>query len=347
MSVYRPGWIALLLLLHGLAVSERTQAAPEERPRLEKPFVHQQEIRVLRTAPRPPSVLRIASWNIEWYPAGQRQGAEGPANLQTAAVAAMINEIQPDILAVQEIRNLAALQRLNRNLGLWPFSHLAASWFYRVNAEGSPDPGRIEQQCGWLSRHPWEEVWELDFAALPHPNRPPRGWLAARFRIGAATLTLYNSHLKSDYGADTPEKFAANRRLRARAVSLLQDDFDRLGLDPYRDRIVLAGDFNADIALVNREEESMFTELERLGFRMAQQPARRAEAITNPADEGVPEVPDLTLDYLFFSAAWGDPPPIQILARGASKRKDVFGGDEPGLASDHYPIYADVEIPLR
>lgn len=323
-----------------------TQAA-QEAPAIEAPFTREVEIRRGGPPPRPETTLRIASWNIEWYPAGMRSGAEEPAHLQTAAVAALINEIQPDILAAQEIRNLPALEKLNRNLGLWPFSHLAVSWFHNANAAGAPDPAKIEQQCAILSRHPWTEVWEVDFGPLKARPRPPRGWLAAQFRIRGATFTLYNGHLKSDYGADTPEKYAANRAQRAAAIRFLAADLERRGLDPYRDRIILAGDFNADIATANRAEETIFDDLERLGFRSALQPARRADAITLPAREGVPEVPDLTLDYIFLSSAWGELPPVQILARGASKKKDVFGGDGPGLASDHYPIFIDVEIPPR
>jgi endonuclease/exonuclease/phosphatase family metal-dependent hydrolase len=322
-------------------------ATAENGPWLEVPFTSQSPIRPASPPPRPADTLRIASWNIEWFPAGQRRGAPEPTNLQTAAVAALINEIKPDILAVQEIRNLPALQTLNRNLGLWPFSHLAASWFYQLNTSGTPPPERIEQQCGLLSRHPWEETWEIDFTPLTEKPRPPRGWLAARFRIHAATFTLYTGHLKSDFGATTPEQAATNSLQRAAAIRHLAHDLERRGLDPYRDRILLVGDFNADIATADRSRETLFDDLERLGFRSALQPARRAEAITVPAREGVPDVPDLTLDYIFLSSAWGPPPPIQILAKGASKKKDVYGGDRPGLASDHYPIFVDLPIPLR
>lgn len=332
---------ALGIILSLLPATLPAQAAP---PRLESPFTATAEIRPADSG-RPPGTLRIASWNIEWFPAGQRQGAEGPANLQTAAAAHLIHQIKPDILAVQEIRNLRALQQLNRNLSLWPFSHLAASWFHRENT-GQPDE-RIQQQAGLLSRIPWEEVWEIDFGPLTGPDRPPRGWLGARFRHGTATFTLYTGHLKSDFGADSPEDAAANRTKRRAAIEELARDLERRQLDPYRDRILVAADFNADFFLADREKETLFGRMEDLGFSMARQPGRRTDAITVPAREGVPDVPDLTLDYLYFSSGWGEIPPVQILAQGASKKRDVFGGDGPGLASDHYPIYADVTLPMR
>jgi endonuclease/exonuclease/phosphatase family metal-dependent hydrolase len=298
-------------------------------------------------SPRPEGTLRIASWNIEWFPAGQRGGSPDPTNLQIAAVANILNEIQPDILLTQETRNLRALERLNQNMGLWPFSHLASSWFYKRNDSGNPDD-RVQQQNGILSRHPWDETWEVDFTPLQGAHRPPRGWLAARFRIRAATLTLYTGHLKSDYGADSPEKAQSNQAKRAAAIDQLALDLERRGLDPYRDRIIVAGDFNADIFTADRGSETIFDQLDRMGFRSALQPAQRSAAITVPAREGVPDVPDLTLDYIWLSSAWGSPPPpVQIISRGASKKKDVFGGDAPGLASDHYPIYVDVQIPVR
>jgi endonuclease/exonuclease/phosphatase family metal-dependent hydrolase len=289
--------------------------------------------------------LRIATWNIEWFPAGQRRGAVQNENWQMAAAAHLINQIKPDILATQETRNLASLEKLNRNIGLWPFSHIASSIFYEQN-NAAKNTEKIQQQCGILARHAWEEIWEIDFKPMDPIDKPTRGWIAARWNIGPHHFTLYNGHLKSDYGADNPENAAANRRKRLAAIEQLKQDLDRRNLDPYRDKIIVLGDFNADHFLVDPQEEKAFGKLADMGFRIAPPPIKREEAITVPARKGVEDVPDLVLDYIWLSAGWRNPEPeLQILAEGASKRKDVFGGDEPGLASDHYPVYID--IPLR
>jgi hypothetical protein len=127
--------------------------------------------------------IRICTWNIEWFPAGQRKGSAQQTNWQTAAVANLIHEIRPDILLTQETRNLQALKSLNRNLNPPKFSHLASSWFYEVNPAGEVDEGKsmgdkIQQQCGILSRIPWLEgegkMWEVDFAPMPNPRPRPR-----------------------------------------------------------------------------------------------------------------------------------------------------------------------------
>lgn len=288
--------------------------------------------------------LRIATWNLEWFPAGQRKGAPQQESWQTAAVAHLLNQIRPDILATQEVRNLASLDKLNRNIGLWPFTHLAASVFYEKN-DTPLNTDKIQQQCGLMARHPWEEIWEIDFTPLDPTDRPARGWVGARWNIGPHHFTLYNGHLKSDFGTDTPETAAANRRKRLAAITRLKQDLDRRNLDPYRDKIIVLGDFNADYFLVDRDQEKMFTLLTDMGFRMAPHPPKREDAITVPARKGVDHVPDLVLDYIWLSAGWGDPQPdLQIVAEGASKKKNVFGGDAAGLASDHYPVYIDISL---
>ncbi|MDX6766746.1 MAG: endonuclease/exonuclease/phosphatase family protein [Candidatus Methylacidiphilales bacterium] len=296
------------------------------------------------TTIRERSFFRVASWNIEWYPAGQRGGQEQATNWQTAAVAHLINQIKPDVLATQEIRNIGALQRLNRNIGLWPFSHLAASIFYQKN-DTARDLDRIQQQCGFMARHPWDDLWEVDFTPIAGADRPVRGWLAARWKVGPLTFTIYNGHLKSDSGAGRPEERAANYRNRRAAIAELKADLDRHDLDPYRDKILVLGNFNTDYFLADAEGAKIFTDLDRLGFHMAQPPVKREEAITLPARKGVEEIPDQVVDYIFLSSGWrGIEPELKILAQGASKKKDVFGGDAPGLASDHYPVYIDIPL---
>ncbi|NJL19426.1 MAG: hypothetical protein HC901_04000 [Bdellovibrionaceae bacterium] len=205
------------------------------------------------------------------------------------------------------------------------------------------NPDNIQQQCGLLSRLPWTETWEADFATLPNP-KPARGWIAATYQISGTNITVYNGHLKSNFGAKSPDDDARNREQRRLAIIELQNDLQRRGLDPLRDRIIVGGDFNTDYFNPDFASETVFQELDSLGFRNTLSLLAKDQRITLPAREGEPW-PDSTFDYLFVSAAWGTVPDAIILPEGAAKRKDVFGGDEPGLASDHYPVFIDLPLP--
>jgi endonuclease/exonuclease/phosphatase family metal-dependent hydrolase len=319
-----------------------TQCNPQPQPRLEEPFTH---ILKEATAPSPGEHIRIATWNIEWFPAGQRKSAKGFVDRQAEAVCGILDDVKPDILVTQETRNLGALILLNKRLatpGL--FSHLATSWYYDENEERRLH-NKIQQQTGILSRFPWTEIWERDFAPLPVHHRPARGWMAARFTIGGLDFTIYNGHLKSNYGAADPAERLENFAKRLAAVHELKRDLDRAGLDPARDRIIVAGDFNSDLFSPRFTDEETFKALHALGFQHTYGTRAREEIVTLPNRLGE-FFDDATMDYIWMSAGWGDAlPEAKVVARGASKRKDVFGGDEPGLASDHYLVYIDV--PLR
>ncbi|MEM6822943.1 MAG: endonuclease/exonuclease/phosphatase family protein, partial [Verrucomicrobiota bacterium] len=242
-----------------------------------------------------------------------------------------------------ETRNLKALRLLNRNLNPPQFSHLASSLFYQENIESNLDD-KVRQELGLLSRYPWEAIWEIDFGVFRGKNRPTRGWLAARFKIGDHDITIYNGHLKSNYGAENPKDRERNIKKRDKAIDQLSKDLDRVGLDPYRDKIVVVGDFNADFFSSEFSDEKAFEAMERLGFHHTFLLSSTEKRITLPAKEGEPW-PDGTFDYIFLSSGWKlKEVTAQVMAQGAAKRSEVYGGDEPGLASDHYPVFIDLPL---
>jgi endonuclease/exonuclease/phosphatase family metal-dependent hydrolase len=311
-----------------------------DEPRIEKPFTHEQK----NATPFPEKTsLRIATWNIEWFPAGRRNSAKENVQWQVAAVASLIKEFQPDILVTQETRNLGALITLNNNLGTDSYPFLASARFDSENLERLLED-QVEQQAGLLSRPAWSEIWEVDFSTLSGPDKPARGWLAARYEVGGLKFVIYNGHTKSNFGAENHQDRASNYAKRLAAIRELKRDLDRLGLDPYRDKILVCGDFNTDFFAKEFEDEKTFSELRDMGFNHSFGNKERSEIITLPARTGEP-YPDGTFDYIWFSSGWGDNIPVaQIIPKGASKRKDVFGGDERGLASDHYPVYVDIPL---
>lgn len=337
---HRPLVACLTALLFFPLIAE---AEVRGEPRIETPFTFSNET---ERVPKNPDSIRICNWNIEWFPAGRRDMRDINVNYQVAAAAGILNEIEPDIILAQEIRNLPALRLLNRNLNPPAMSHLAISFFLKENtAEEQEKRKRGGQECALLSRYPWTSIREIDFGPLEGSHRPARGWLHAEFNIGDHTIHIYNGHLKSNFGADDPAERASNIAKRKAAIDQLQQDLKRLNLDPIRDKIIVVGDFNTDFFSKEFADEKLFDELKHMGFRQTFSLDSVEERITIPARLGEPW-PSSTFDYILLSAGWRlDDVTAQVLQKGASKRKDVYGGDEPGLASDHYPVYID--LPLK
>jgi len=337
-SLYSVLLAALLFISAETATAKYTGS-----PRIETPFTFSNEN---EKPPQNPESIRICNWNIEWFPAGRRAMQEINVNYQVAAAAGILNEIQPDILLTQEIRNMPALRLLNRNLNPPGMSHLALSLFYKENtAEEQEKQKRSGQECAVLSRYPWSSIREIDFGTFEGSTRPARGWLYAQFVIGDHTIHIYNGHLKSNFGANNPQERERNIAKRAAAIEELKRDLDSQNLDPYRDKIILAGDFNTDFFSKDFADEKIFEDLNDLGFSQTFTLASTEARVTIPAKVGEPW-PSSTFDYIFLSSGWKlDDATAKVLQKGASKRKNVYGGDEAGLASDHYPVYID--LPLK
>lgn len=297
-------------------------------------------------APPDRDFLRVATWNIEWFPAVQRNGTQQNAQWQTAAVVNLIQEFKPDILAVQEMKDQNSLNLINKNLGSRGFTYSACTLYGSDNKNPPKIPMPNIQQDGLLSRVPWEAVHELDFMSLPPgPDHPVRGWLVARFAYKGLSFTLINGHLAAGAPAKKPDQPPSESSRRTAAIEELQHELDRLNLDPYRDKIIILGDFNTDYFDSAYQNDPTFKKLASLGFQHSWGTHVRRETITRPAQTGGGAT-DATLDYIWFSSGWGETlPSAQVLAKGAAKRSGVMGGDEPGLASDHYPVWVDIPLP--
>ena len=310
-------------------------------PRIEMPSAITNKV----TAPalKDPAQIRLATWNIEWFPAGQRNSAKKNVQQQMQAVSRMIEEFKPDLLFTQETRNLGALISLNKLMDKLGFSHIASARYYEEN-QSRIEENKPTQNTGVFSRYPWKNIWEVDFATLTYLNAPTRGWLGTKFKISGTPFVVYNTHTKSNFGASNKDDRANNYEKRVNSIHELKRDWDRLKLDPNKDKIIIVGDFNTDVFAENFKDEKTFPLLEEWGFKHCFADLPLEKRVTLPGRKGEP-FPDGTFDYIWFSKGWGDHTPIaQILAKGAAKRKDVYGGDEPDLASDHYPVFVDITL---
>jgi len=177
------------------------------------------------------NVVVLGSYNVENLFDLKRDGSEYPGyvpggrlgwNRRMAAVklkhiAHVLDALDADILALQEVESREALAMLNRRLDL-PYPHMAVA-----------GKKSTAVRCALLSRYPLAETETISV-----PGRGSRSILKARLRIAGAPLVVFVNHWKSK---SAPE----SRRLPyARALAAQIRD-----LPPDAD-FVVAGDLNSN-----------------------------------------------------------------------------------------------------
>lgn len=333
-------FLSLLFVFSGLT-SPRTHAEePLTHPPRIEPAIHF-EVRDAQPPPERP-FIRLVTYNIEWFPAGQRPTSKAHVQRHIESVAALLQKIEPDIVATQETRNLGALVALNNRMNRF-FGFLASSHFREHNTV-PVDDDLVQQEAGLMSRLPWLFCEEIDFGAIPR-NAPTRGWLVAGFNVRGLTFTLYNGHKKSNFGATDAGERQRNFNNRLTAMLELRRDWARRGLDPRTDRIIVVGDMNTDLFSDEFKDDHSLRALLSWGFRHTWEGVPPEQRITFPGKDGE-TFPGSTLDYIFLSNAWGpEIPRARAVAEGVSRQRGVFAGDQPGIASDHFPVVLDLPIP--
>ena len=163
-----------------------------------------------------------ATWNIRWFPSGRAEHRAPPevekATIQGAAEVVrseLAKRRKPSdhvILFFQELRDLSVCSNFVERIGDKKLSVASVSAFRDY------DRRLGWQQCGIVSDLP---VVDASFSYWRRTRKilPPRGFVYALLDGGAdGLIACYCVHLKSNYGATTPERRAANRQKRELAM---------------------------------------------------------------------------------------------------------------------------------
>ena len=179
--------------------------------------------------------LRVGSWNLEHFGERDNPGPRKPQDYK--AIAEKIREIGVDVLGVQEIRTLSAIERLRTQLG----DH----WSYVLGTTGtfSNNSGQIAVGFLW-NRNRVELVQAEELLQLPSKvnelstfHRKPVD-AVFRARGGGVDFRAIVVHFKASRGA----KNEAKRKAETAALrAYVQGLYAKEGED--RDIVVL-GDFN-------------------------------------------------------------------------------------------------------
>ena len=277
-------------------------AATQTQPMVEKP------------GPLPESV---ATWNLQWFPGNRPQPESADRRQHMREVAKLIRKLDVDLLLLQEVVDAVALTEATQT---YPWR--AVSNFQRA---GDEDPDLPPQNLAILSKVPIRESWEVGFHTLPlTPDRPVRGFLGARLGTKKKGLTVYTLHLKSNRGG---REVSAPRR--ERAMEYLRRDWERRGLDPRRDRILVAGDFNCSLKNPEFAKEQTIRGLLKEGWLSAMEKIPWPQAATvKPDPEG--KFPAADFDHILLSPGWAK------AVEGGRWKAGVM--QDPKVPSDHYPV---------
>lgn len=241
----------------------------------------------------------VGTWNGNWFPSGRAEHRANPeveaATIRATGriIAKAINAIDPSgrediIFCVNEVRGPKVAKELATAIGRTNLAVAVVSGYRRRD--------RFDQQQDVImTTLPVVDAgWSKWISAKT--DTPPRGYVKADLVAApAVTARVYAVHLKSNYGANSPELRAANARKRANAVEQLVNQ-ERRSRGALAMPVIVCGDFNADKWRAEFAGERLFNIFEEAGFM-------NALALLPPNERGTHPhryYGNSALDYIMF-----------------------------------------------
>ena len=266
----------------------------------------------------------VGTWNGNWFPSGRAEHRAHP-DVEEATSVAAAKMLAEGLRAVDPEGTNDVILCLNEIRGPRVASNLVA----RIGRKGL----RVAVISGYRRRDRFDQQQDVIATTLPvaeaHWSRwkdakkatPPRGYAFAAVVLSpAVTANVYAVHLKSNYGATTPEIKSLNREKRTRAIAQLVEQ-ERPKRGRPRRPVVVAGDMNADRWRKEFAGEEMFAALEQAGFLnvlgLLPPNARGTHPTKNYGNSA--------LDYVFCRGLEAVAGPRIIPNEGLSDHQAVFG----------------------
>ena len=306
-------WLFLFIGLVGIGEIQAGLPLPapaRSEPQVSSPLTQDPLVRIPQS---------WVSWNLEWFPGRSPLASWKARKVHEEAVRGWLGRMKPVVGIFQEVLDAEAMRRAAPDL---PWQ--AVTRFARAEDEENNLPPQNVAIC---SQVPWKEAWEVDFDRLPMtPDRPVRGFLGVEWQTQERKkCTAYAVHLKSNRGG----REAATAR-RERAMEYLRTDWERRGLDPQQDVIVIGGDFNCSLKNPEFEKERTIRRLLEEGWRSATQELPWPKGATvRPNWER--KYPAADFDTILLSPGWCRKYGSSLISVGV-----LQGADVP---SDHWPVW--------
>lgn len=252
-------------------------------------------------------VVRLVTWNLEWFPGKKMVASQEERFHHFLEVAAVLPQFRADIIVLQEVRNAEAAERLAK---LLPGFQVHVTSRFKDSFNGQIG----EQQIVIMSRFPadgaWAESWKRGWA------NAPRGYAYAKLIVSGRPLHVYGLHLKSNLGNPIE-----NTSKREDAMEQLMEHV-RSQAKP-KEGVVVCGDFNTSKEQVNLAADGTLKRIEDAGFFWTFAGIPLEHRITVPRKGSYP---DACFDHIY----------VRHPGRPAAKVLK----DTPG--SDHFPVVVDL-----
>lgn len=265
--------------------------------------------------PGGPSV-RVAFWNIKWFPGGRPNAYKGEEIRQIRAVHADIPKLAADVIGFEEVRdwNSAAL-------AVQPLPGFKVD----VCSNFPPREGQNEtQQVAIVSRleptSAWAEEWKTGGVITP-----PRGFAFAAYQVAPRQMLLvYALHLKSNRG-ELVENIAIREESMRQLLVHMKDmevAYGKLGSVAW----IVGGDFNTAPDDPRFKNEKTIGGLTANRFLWSWQGMPLSQRVTLPPSARFPAA---CFDHIYY--------------RGATLKK-AEALSTTDASSDHRAIRAEVRL---
>lgn len=259
-------------------------------------------------------VVRITTWNLEWFPNGSAKDASAEEqDRRIIAAADVLRKLNPDILLLQEVRDYEACSRLAEAIQPGAYQIAICSAF-KGGRQQEAILAKIPAQAAWTE--PWKSMEGVD---------PPRGFAFAWFKIGNFDVGVYSIHLKSNLIMHGDKEVETAKNIQKREVAiqqLLTHVRDMIGTSiPSIKGVIIGGDFNTNRDQAMFAAEKTLDSLTVAEYRTGFEGLPLSERVTHPGTHGFP---DATFDYLFGKNLTAQKPTIAVTH-----------------TSDHYPVTRD------
>jgi endonuclease/exonuclease/phosphatase family metal-dependent hydrolase len=250
-------------------------------------------------------MIRVMTWNIRTGIGSGSKMADAEVPPDLDAIVGVINHLRPDVVALQEID-----RHRDRTGFVDQAAMLAEALAMEVRFAANLVDDSGEYGVATLSSHPITESSHVLFPRCE--GWEPRGVLDVVVRLGERQIRVLNTHLQVDRGDG--EDAAMQREDSAQALALRT----RRSSEP----VVLMGDFNADPG------DPELRPLSGLVDAWAEKGDGRGATI--PASPS--EDPSRRIDAILVDQ--------RLMVRSCA----VIRTSRTALASDHYPVVADLEF---
>jgi endonuclease/exonuclease/phosphatase (EEP) superfamily protein YafD len=270
-------------------------------------------------SPSPKSELKVAFWNIQWFPGRGPNPTRGRETKQIASVHRDIANIDAEVIGMEEVRDFA-----NATIAVEPLRG------FKVDVISNFPPRedqKFPQQVAIASRlqpmSAWSELWKSGGKIVP-----PRGFAFAAYEIAPKQLLLvYALHLKSNRGT-VRENIAMREESIHQLIAhmhAMNHAYAQLGNLTW----IVGGDFNTSPDNPKLAGEKTLAALHAEGFSWIWQNVPFAQRYTRLPDRRYPPACD---DHIFY--------------RGATLQRAAVVNTS-AQSSDHRAVEAVINFPTR